>query len=125
MQGGVGRFRKLTIVKFYQGYIILAQLLATPGHSWTFQCQKLTWTLTYTLGMIFIKSKNLKTRLNEEDSIFVIQNPAVTEILKNKGNQGIRDVYKRNNETLQDFRTHIWNWCQANQVLQGRKIRFK
>ena len=46
------------------------------------------------------KINNKTTRLNEEDSIFVIQNTTVTAILKNTKNDGIRDIYERNDETL-------------------------
>ena len=43
----------------------------------------------------------MNTGLNEEYSIFVIQNPAVTAILKNTRNDGIRYIYETNDATLQ------------------------
>ena len=49
----------------------------------------------------------INTKLNEEDSIFVIQNPAATEILKNTRNDGIWDVYKRNDAMLQVLEIHL------------------
>ena len=49
----------------------------------------------------YLDQTGKKTRLNEEDTIFFIQNPDVTAKLKNARNDRMKDVYKTNDAELQ------------------------
>ena len=96
---GVGCFKKHTIVEFHRGSITLAPLLVIPISEINLDSDMHIRYDHHQTGV--------NTRLNEEDSIFVIQNPAVTEILKNTRNDGIRDVYERNDANFSSFRKQI------------------
>ena len=90
---GVGRFKKYTIVEFTRGHITLSPILVLPMAD---------LNLDSDLNLRYQHPQTgTAVRINDEDEIFVIQNPAVTARLKNAENDRRKSRYESNAERLQ------------------------
>ena len=107
---GVGCFKKYTIMEFTQGHITLSPLLVLDMED---------LNLDSDLNLQYQNPQSgTPVRINDEDEIFVIQNPVLTARLKNARNNIMISRYKQNEERLKQLEVEYGMSVQQHKYYQ-------